>query len=107
MENFSKAKEISLRQIAFRYLLKVINRTPTIEVATSNFYLEQGEVPTQYVELTQNVSKVGVIHHCGAKAKGKCKFSSSTRKVVHSTTTLNGGHFFLLTRPMSYPPRRS
>lgn len=56
-----------------------------------------------YLQLDSRVRKVGYIHDCDTS----CSFSASTSTVSHSTTTLQGGTFFLLTRILGYPPHRS
>ncbi len=78
---------------------------PFIEVITPNFFHPETQSSVSFVELDNNIRKVGVLHNCAKE--GKCKFSNGTRGVEHSATTLGGGNFFILTRSMGYPPRRS
>ena len=58
-----------------------------------------------FIRLDYRVRKIDFIHNCSEKRK--CNYCLSTRTVAHSTTTLLGGSFFLLTRYSGYPPRRS
>ncbi|MEM1282988.1 MAG: hypothetical protein AAGG81_05485, partial [Chlamydiota bacterium] len=58
-----------------------------------------------YIHQDRRVRKVGILHNC--KEDGGCHFSSSSRTVNHSTTSLDGGHFFVISRSYGYPPRRS
>lgn len=60
---------------------------------------------THFFRLNPFVKKVGVMHNCSSSTG--CTFSITTKAVTHSTTTVAGGEFFLLTRSMGYPPRRS
>ena len=76
-----------------------------IEVLTPDFYKPATVDQCQYIELSNDIRKVGVVHKCGAT--GACTFNSDTRRVTHSRTTLEGSRFFILTRSMAYPPRRS
>ncbi len=79
--------------------------TPFIEVSTPTFYNLNRQTKYYYLEITNRIRKVGFIHNCADE--GSCTFSSRERRVEHSTTTLNGGRFFLITKCMAYPPRRS
>ena len=81
------------------------NRPLLLEVETDNFYNVQSRKEYYYLELVNSVRKVGVIHNCSSV--DGCEFSFTKRIVRHSTNTLNGGRFFILTRAMAYPPRRS
>lgn len=76
-----------------------------IKVKTMPFYGQAGTEHCHYIELTNHIRKVGVVHNCSAD--NLCVFSSQLRNVMHSSTTLDGSQFFLLTRSMAYPPRRS
>ena len=83
-----------------------VNQTPVLEVSTTAFYERQDQPVYKYLSLTSNVIKVGVIHNCSADG-GSCDFSTSNNGPIHSSDTLKGGRFFVLTRSMAYPPRRS
>lgn len=78
---------------------------PYLVVNTDRFYDEQESTPHYYLELKSGVTKVGVFHNC--EAEGKCNFSTLKKRVEHSHTTIDGGSFFILTRSMAFPPRRS
>lgn len=80
-------------------------QSPYIEVQTPNFYDTRTCTRYYYMELKRSVTKVGVIHNC--KMQNQCVFSSTTKEVKHCQTTQNGGRFFITTRSMGYPPRRS
>lgn len=79
--------------------------SPMIQVRTKKFYDLDRLPDYQYLRLSSNVRKVGVLHNCSKK--GRCVFSFDTRQVEHSCTPLDDGHFFILSRSMGYPPRRS
>ena len=81
------------------------SQEPYVEVSTSDFYRAESGQVVYFLPLAGSIRKVGVVHNCAKR--NSCKFSLGTRVVEHSTTTLAGGHFFLLTRSMGYPPRRS
>ena len=82
-----------------------INLPPFVEVQTVGFFNNITDSPWHYVELSNDVRKVGAVHNCGSH--GSCHFSSRTLAVNHSHTTLDAGRFYLLTKRMGYPPRRS
>ena len=82
------------------------NETPIIEVSTKPFYHMNNHYGLRFLSLTSNVVKVGVLHNCEAR-NGTCDFSTATNSPIHFCDTLSGGRFFLLTRSMAYPPRRS
>lgn len=82
----------------------------------STSILIQTEIPPFYTSslisgsvcftlLNSYVRKVGVVHNC-CKQVG-CSFCPKSKTVKHSKTTLKGGHFFILSRSLAYPPRRS
>lgn len=77
---------------------------PIIQVYTSTFYTETTDAH-QMLRLDGSVKKVGVIHDCGSA--NACVFSADNKAVHHSKTTLDTGTFFLLSRSMGFPPRRS
>ena len=81
------------------------SQPPLLEVICPTFYTDFEQSHHHFLNLNSAVSKVGVIHNCGAH--GKCKFSIPEGQVLHSSDTLSGGNFFLLTRCMAFPPRRS
>lgn len=74
------------------------------KVSTSPFY--ETEV-IQLLQLTGSIRKVGVVHDC--KNSGCCTrgHSLQNNSFHHSETALTGGSFFLLTRSLGFPPRRS
>lgn len=80
-------------------------RSPLIEVITPDFYASSSQCPHSYLQMTSGITKVGSIHNC--ERYGTCSFNATSKNVEHSTTTLQGGNFFLLVRSMGYPPRRS
>ena len=98
-------KEVELISPSSLSQIPEFNHPLLIDVLTPKFYTPQTMSGLYYLEMQSSVRKVGVAHNCSAD--GGCDFSFSTRHVVHSTNTLNGGRFFLLTRSMGYPPRRS
>ena len=61
--------------------------------------------PVCFTLLNGYVRKVGVLHNC--TKQGGCSFCPKSKTVKHSTTTLKGGHFIILSRSLAYPPRRS
>ena len=79
------------------------NGTLKIHVTVPPFY-EPNSV-FQFLELSKHVRKIGCIHDC--KFSGQCSFNEDRKSIIHSTTTLGGGRFFLLSRFTAYPPRRS
>lgn len=81
------------------------NKELVITATTSPFFTDSTAKPISFVKLDKNVKRVGVQHNCSA-TQG-CKFDTSARTVSHSQTTLTGGSFFLQTRALGYPPRRS
>lgn len=103
--NWALVKRCSLISPSRLGQLPDMNRPPFIEVVTTKFYDTESMVDHQYLELSNCVRKVGVLHNCSGQ--GSCQFCSQTRRVVHSRTTLDGCRFFILTRSMAYPPRRS
>ena len=82
-----------------------VNRTPLIEVSTSNLYNAEEQAGHFFLELNVDVKKVCVIHNCNSK--GDCLFSLDQKRVTHCSTTLQSGSFYIITRSMGYPPRRS
>jgi len=78
---------------------------PLVEVATENFFSDQNRSTVHYLEMRNNVRKVGVLHNC--HHSGRCSFDTSSRRVIHAETTFDSGRFFVLTRSLGYPPRRS
>ena len=76
-----------------------------IRVQTTSFYMSTTASTLQFLRLTPNVRKVGFLHDCFVD--GGCIFNTTSRSLKHSTTTLEGGTFLLMTRYMGYPPRRS
>lgn len=74
-----------------------------IHVTTPSFYEPKSHF--QFLELSNNVRKVGYVHDC--ESDGQCLFDAQKKSVAHSTTTLRGGHYFILSRFTAYPPRRS
>ena len=76
----------------------------TIQVSTPDFY-DNDSPRWQYLQMVNQVRKVGHFHDC--TSDGACEFSNETQRVKHSKTTLNGGLFFLITKQIGYPPRRS
>lgn len=103
--SWAVVKECSLVSPSIVSQLPDCNRHPLIEISTDSFYSRQTNSKVYYLELNDSVSKVGYTHFCAKK--GLCSFSTSDMKVTHSTSTLKGGHWLLLTRAMAYPPRRS
>lgn len=82
-----------------------LNDAPFVEVLTSDFFTNITNTKYHYIELSNEVRKVGVMHNC--RAQGSCNFSSDTLSVTHSNSTLDAGRFYLLNKRMGYPPRRS
>lgn len=80
------------------------NADPLLQVSIPPLH-SAGISESHFFQLNTSIKKVGVLHDC-TTSKG-CKFSARTKSVIHSTTTVLGGHFFLLIRSMGYPPRRS
>ena len=76
---------------------------PLLDVHTADFYSSQESI--HFIELSEMIRKVGYIHNCGHN--NTCQFLHDSRRVKHSCSTLDRGRFFLLTRSMGYPPRRS
>lgn len=74
------------------------------EVSTPNFY-DDGNQPWYCFQMFNQLRKVGYIHNCSAN--GLCEFSDNTQRVHHSTTTLGEGRFYIISKRMGYPPRRS
>ena len=80
------------------------NADPVLLVLTPNMY--DSPFRLQFIKLSYRVRKVGVQHDCSIN--NSCHFrTSSSRELTHSETTLGGGQFFLHTRSLGYPPRRS
>ena len=77
---------------------------PLLEVDIPPFYSEV-EPTFQFIKLTEFVRKVGVVHNCGSGTR--CFTTDKSSAVQHAVTTLSGGSFFLLSRAMGFPPRRS
>ena len=90
-----------------RLQLPNYNSDLIVPMFTGNFFKETSSVRRGYsfLSLTCRVRKVGLLHNC--TEDGGCSFNRRDRTVHHSTTTLNGGHFFLIPRSLGYPPRRS
>lgn len=103
--SWAVVKHCSLLSPSLISQLPDCSHSSLIKVATDRFYCPRSKVRVHYLELNRNVSKVGVLHNCAVD--GNCKFTTSTRRLQHSTNTLEGGRFLLLTRSMAYPPRRS
>ena len=59
----------------------------------------------QFLELTETVRKVCLVHDCGHSQQ--CIYNEKNISVCHSTAPLDGGHFYILPRFGRYPPRRS
>ena len=78
------------------------NKPLRLRASTTPFYKHEA----QYLKLNDFIRKVGCMHDC-SHASHPCHFNTCTKTVLHSETTLEGGHFFLLTRFSAYPPRRS
>lgn len=78
---------------------------PLIQISTQDFYTSLESSHHFYLQLSGDIRKVGVLHDCSRK--GNCTFSFDTRRVTHCSTTLQTGSFFIITRSMAYPPRRS
>jgi len=76
-----------------------------IEVLTPDFYGVSSDTQTHYIQLSDEIRKVGVIHNC--RAQNSCTFCLESRRVSHSSSTLGGGRFYILTRSLGYPARRS
>lgn len=106
-QSWALVKECTLVSPKIISQLPDCNTDPTITVTTEPFYSRRSPEASRhhYLDLNGCVSKVGVLHNCSAQ--GTCKFEFETKRVVHSTTTLEGGSFLLLMRGMGYPPRRS
>lgn len=77
---------------------------PLMRVSTQNLYA-QPVLSGYFLRLNNSVKKVGVMHDCST-GQG-CTLSPDKKRMEHSATTVTGGTFFLLTRCMGYPARRS
>ena len=75
-----------------------------IEISTKPIY-DMQDNHFQYLQLTDDVRKVGYLHNC--THQNDCVFSFEKQQVNHSSTTLSGSRFFLISKYMGYPPRRS
>ena len=58
-----------------------------------------------FIKLAGSIRKLALIHNCSAD--GICDFDDKSQKVKHTTCPANGGRFFLVSRSMGFPPRRS
>lgn len=83
--------------------LPTTTKVSFLRAKTATFYSCTSSM--QFLRLTPHVRKVGFLHDCFLD--GGCTFDTSSRTLTHSTTTLAGGTFLLMTRYMCYPPRRS
>ncbi len=81
------------------------NTPHLLHVRTADFYCLDTQPQFQYMELTSHVKKVGCVHNC--EATKSCTFCPDSKRVFHSKSTLDGSNFFILSRSMAYPPRRS
>ena len=78
------------------------NESLMVRATLPSFY--DGPSTIQFLELKEQVKKVGCVHDC---SHSNCTYDSDEKVVKHSTTGTDGGRFFLLPRYAAYPPRRS
>lgn len=83
--------------------------SPYITIRTPNFFTGQANRRSQYLELSEKIRKVGVVHKCTSSgcSRSSCSFTSRATRITHSQTTLGGGDFYILNNMLAYPPRRS
>lgn len=83
--------------------------TPLVEIETACLYTTTQLTDIQFFSTTDAsaMRKVGVIHNCSAQSDNPCHFNDFTKTVRHTSSTISGGRFFLITRFAGYPPRRS
>lgn len=98
-------KECTLKSPSTVGQLPEQTQLPLLHVYTEPFYDTQVQSDIYFLKLDKSMRKVGMMHDC--QHTGKCRFNFDNRTIQHSTTTLDGGCFYLMTRSMSYPPRRS
>ena len=79
-------------------------KPPLLQVSTVSFYSVLDDFH-QFLKMTSVIRKVGVVHNCSYS--NLCHYDNATRRVNHCTTTTAGGSFYLITKWMGYPPRRS
>ena len=98
-------RECTLEEKATKGKLPDSTSSGFVEARTRDFYNLDNPNNFYFLMMNTNVRKVGVVHNCSCT--GTCEFNSEARTVVHSETTLQEGRFFLLTRQLGYPARRS
>lgn len=81
------------------------SQPPVIEVETPQVCSVGDGWAIHFIELRSYIRKHALIHNCSAD--GTCDFDEKTQRVKHSTCPANGGRFYLVSRSMGFPPRRS
>ena len=68
------------------------NSKPVLPVLTTNMFDRHHQHQLQFIKLSKSVRKVGFQHDCSVG--NRCVRSSSSRRITHAASTLDGSRFF-------------
>ena len=90
---------------SFRSQVLDFNKELIAEATLPAFFSTNDASPMSFLCLDHRVRKIGVVPNCCKR--DMCSFDHDSNVIKQLNTTLTGGDFLLLTRSLSYPPRRS